>query len=139
MKILFEYIHERVLLVHHLSSWTFFRSNPLNVIHVFFLAIWKSRHGKLGIVIFFLLFEALIFAFRSFLWSKAPMVKFFSNTLASFPGSVCCCLEHLFCRDVVGACFWRKELRHGRYLSFKNLKGWKLQLVCICISDKEPY
>ena len=115
-------------------------------------AIWKSRHRHLdvsigidvgigiGIVKIFLPFEALIFAFRSFLLSETSMVKSFSNTLASFPESVCCCLEQLLCREVVSACFWRKELRHGRYLwSFKNTQGWKLQLVCLCISDKEPY
>ena len=75
--------------------------------------IWKSRHGHLGISIgidvgigigivnIFLLFEALLFAFRSFLLSKTSMLKFFSKTLASFPESVCCCSEQLFCRDVV--------------------------------------
>ena len=76
----------------------------------------RHRHCKN-----FLLFEALIFAFGSFLLSKTSMVKFFSNTLASFPGSVYCCLDQLFCRDVISTCFWRKKLRHGRYLrSFKN-------------------
>ena len=81
------------------------------------LVIWKSRHRHLcinigidvgigiGIVIFFfLLFEALLFAFRSFLLSKTSMLKFFSKTLASFLESVCCCSEQLFCRDVVSAC-----------------------------------
>ena len=113
-------------------------------------AIWKSRHRHLhisidtdvgiGIVKFFLPFKTLIFAFRSFLLNKTFMVKSFSNTLASFLESVCCCLEQLFFRDVVSAYFWRKDLRHGRYLrSFKNTQGWKLQLVCLCISDKEPY
>ena len=73
---------------------------------------------------FFFPFSALFFTFRSFLWNKTFMVKSFSN----------------FCRDVASACFWRKELRHGCYLrSFKNTQGWKLQLVCLCISDKEPY
>ena len=95
----------------------------------------RHRHCK-----FYLLSEALNFAFRSFLWSKTSMVKSFLNTLPSFPGNVCCCLEQLFCRDVVSACFWKKELRHGRYFrSFKNTQDWKLQLVCICISDKESY
>ena len=94
----------------------------------------RYRHCK-----FFLPFEVLIFAFRSFLLSKTSMVKSFSNTLASFPESVCCCLEQLFCSDVFSACFWRKELRYGRYLrSFKNTQGWKLLLVYLCISDKEP-
>ena len=115
-------------------------------------AIWKSRHRHLsisigidvgigiGIANFILLIEALSFAFRSFLLSKTSMVKSFSNTLESFHESVCCCLEQLFCRGVVSACFWRNELRHGRYLrSFKNTQGWKLQLECLCISDKEPY
>ena len=104
---------------------------------------YQMPFGNLGIgidIVISLPFEALIFTFRSFLWSKTSMVKSFSNTLASFPGSVCCCLEQLFCRDVASACFWRKELRHGRYLrSFKNMQGWKLRLVCLCISDKEPY
>ena len=93
------------------------------------------RHCKI-----FLSFKALIFTFRSFLLSKISMVKFFSNALASFSASVCCCLEQLFCRDVISTCFWRKELRHGRYLkSFKNTQGWKLQLLRLCISEKEPY
>ena len=79
------------------------------------MTIWKSRHRHLGISIgidvgigigivkFWSLkpFEALIFAFRSFLLIKTSMVKTFSNTLSSFPESVCCCLEQLFCRDVV--------------------------------------
>ena len=74
------------------------------------------------------------FAFRSFLWSKTSMVKSFSTTFVNLPGSVCCYLEQLFSREVVSACFWRKKLRHGRYLrSFKNTQGWKLQLVCLCI------
>ena len=49
----------------------------------------------IGIVIvnFCLPFEALFFAFLSFLWNKGSMVKSFSNTLASFPGSICCCEE----------------------------------------------
>ena len=68
-------------------------------------AIWKSRHLGISIGIsivnLFLSFKALIFAFRSFLWSKTSMAKSFSNTLASFPGSVCYCLEQLFCRVVV--------------------------------------
>ena len=95
----------------------------------------RHRHCKS-----FLPFEALKFAFRKFLLSKTSMVKSFSDTLASFPESVCRRLEQLFCRDVVSTCFWRKELRHGRYLrSFKDMQGRKLQLVCLCISDKEPY
>ena len=107
---------------------------------------WKSRHRHLsisididvgisiGIVNFFLPFEALSFAFRSFLWSKTSMVKSFSTTFVNLPGSVCCYLEQLFSREVVSACFWRKKLRHGRCLrSFKNTQGWKLQLVCLCI------
>ena len=74
-------------------------------------AIWKSRHLGISIGIdvsigisivnLFLSFKALIFAFRSFLWSKTSMAKSFSNTLASFPGSVCYCLEQLFCRVVL--------------------------------------
>ena len=113
-------------------------------------AIWESWHWHLGISIgidvgisigivkFFLPFEALIFAFWSFLLNKTSMVK--PNTLASFTETVCCCLEQLFCRDIISACFWRKELPHWRYVrSFKNMQGWKLQLVCLCISDKEPY
>ena len=114
---------------------------------------WRWSFGNLGIgfpisvsaltsasaLDFFLPFEALSFAFWSFLWSKTSMVKSFSKTLASFPERVCCSLEQLFCSDVVSACFWRKELRYGRYLrSFKNTQGWKLLLVCLCISDKEP-
>ena len=64
----------------------------------------------------------------------------FQIHLEAFAGSVRCCLEQLFCRDVFSACFWRKELRHGRYLkSFKNMQGWKLRLVYLCVSDKEPY
>ena len=115
----------------------------------FLSTIWKSPHRHLGssigidvgigigIANFFFSFEALIFAFRSFLWSKISMMKSFTNTLESFPGSVCCCLEQLFCRDVVSACFLRKELCHARYLrSFKNTQSWKLQLACLC---KEPY
>ena len=111
------------------------------------MGIWKSRywhHGisigidvgiGIGIVNFFLLFEALIFALRSLLLNKKSMLECFSNTLQSFPESVCCCLEQSFCREVVSACFRRKELRHGRYLrSFKHTQGWKLQLVCLCIS-----
>ena len=116
------------------------------------MTIWKFRHRHLGISIgihvgigigivkfwSLKLFEALIFAFQSFLLIKTSMVKSFSNTLSSFPESVCCCLEQLFCRDVVSACFWRKELRHGRYLrNFKNTQDWKLRLVCLCISDKD--
>ena len=53
--------------------------------------------GNLGIgisigidIVISLPFEALIFTFRSFLWSKTSMVKSFSYTLASFPGSVWC-------------------------------------------------
>ena len=78
-------------------------------------AISKSRHQHLGISInidivigivkFFLPYEALIFAFRSFLLGKTSMVTPFSNTLASFPESVCCCLDQLFRRDVVSSCF----------------------------------
>ena len=95
----------------------------------------RHRHCKI-----FLSFKALVFTFWSFLLSKISMVKFFSNALASFPVSVCCCLEQLFCRDVLSACFWRKELHHGCYLrSFKKRQGWKLQLLCLCISEKEPF
>ena len=49
----------------------------------------------IGIVIvnFCLPFEALFFAFLSFLRNKGSMVKSSSNTLASFPGSICCCEE----------------------------------------------
>ena len=79
------------------------------------MTIWKFRHRHLGISIgihvgigigivkfwSLKLFEALIFAFQSFLLIKTSMVKSFSNTLSSFPESVCCCLEQLFCRDVV--------------------------------------
>ena len=49
--------------------------------------------GNLGIgidIVISLPFEALIFTFRSFLWSKTSMVKSFSYTLASFPGIVWC-------------------------------------------------
>ena len=136
-------------------SWK--RKKYIVLLLLFFIllvsAIWKSRHRHLGIGIgidvgigigivnFFLPFEALIFAFRSFLLSKTSMVKSFSNTLASFPESVCFCLEQLFCRDVVSACVWRKELylRKCYLTSFKNTQGCKLKLVCLCISDKEPY
>ena len=41
-----------------------------------------------------------------------------------------CYLEQLFCREPISACFWRKELHHGRYFrSFKNKEGGSLQ-VC---------
>ena len=40
------------------------------------------------------------------------------------------CLEQLFCRKPVSACFWRKELHNRRYLrSFKNTQGLKLHFA----------
>ena len=96
---------------------------------------WRWSFGNLGIgfpisvsaltsasaLDFFLPFEALSFAFWSFLWSKTSMVKSFSKTLASFPERVCCSLEQLFCSDVVSACFWRKELRYECYLTISGV------------------
>ena len=84
--------------------WTVPASKKLNKKCVK-MAIWKSQHPHLGISIgidvgigivivnFCLPFEALLFAFRSFLWNKESMVKSSSNTHASFPGSICCCEE----------------------------------------------
>ena len=54
---------------------------------------YQMPFGNLGIgidIVISLPFEALIFTFRSFLWSKTSMVKSFSYTLASFPGIVWC-------------------------------------------------
>ena len=78
-------------------------------------------------------FETLFFAFRSFLWSKTSIVKSLSNTLASFSGSVYCCLEQLFCRDIVSACLWRKELRHGRYLIVFKTRKAESCILYLCV------
>ena len=85
------------------------------------LSIGISASASASALEVFLPFEALIFAFWSFLLSKTSMVKSSSNTLASFPESVCCCLEQLFCSDVVSACFWRKELRYECYLTISGV------------------
>ena len=102
-------------------------------------AIWKSRHQHLGISIGidvgisignFFAFRSLNFCLLTFL------VNSFSNTFARFPENVCYCLEQLFCSDVVSACFWRKELPYGHYLTISGVlktHSWKLQLVCLDI------
>ena len=65
--------------------------------------------------------EVFIFAIRSYLWSETSVVKSYSSTLAVFSGRFSCCLEQLFCREHIRACFWRKELHSRRYLrSFKT-------------------
>ena len=65
----------------------------------------SSRHRYWNCKIIFLPFNVLIFAFRSFLWSKTRL-----------PGSSSRCLVQLFCREPVSTRFWRKELHSRRYL-----------------------
>ena len=48
------------------------------------------------------------------------MVKYFSSALADLPGSFSRCLEQLFCRKPVSACFVRRELHSRVKAAFKT-------------------
>ena len=105
-------------------------------------AIWKSRHQHIGISIgidvgigigisknLFSLAKSL-FLLLEVLYEKTSMVEYFSSTLGDLPKSFRQCLEQLFCRKRVNACFWRKELHNRRYLrSFKNTQDLKLHFA----------
>ena len=85
-----------------------------------------------GIIIAKILFCLSKFQFLSFKvyyevkhpwWSPIYNMQIFLEDFS-------CYLEQLFCREPISACFWRKELHHGRYFrSFKNTEGGSLQ-VC---------
>ena len=85
-----------------------------------------------GIIIAKILFCLSKFQFLSFKvyyevkhpwWSPIYNMQIFLEDFS-------CYLEQLFCREAISACFWRKELHHGRYFrSFKNTEGSSLQ-VC---------
>ena len=60
------------------------------------------------------------------------MVKYFSSTLAELPGSLGRCLEQLFCRKPVSACFLRKELHSRRYYFIIIIELFK-------VDDKKIY
>ena len=105
-------------------------------------AIWKSWHWHLGTSIgidvsigialqkIYFVLRSLYFWFSKFYMKKTSMVKYLSSTLADRPGSFRRCLEQLFCRKPVSACFWRKELHSRRYFrSFKNTQGLKLHFA----------
>ena len=98
--------------------------------HLYHLHCRRHRHRHCN---FFLSSETLFFDFWSFLWSKTSMVKSLSNTLASFSGSVYCCLEQLLCRDIVSACLWRKELHNGCYLRVFKTRKAESCILYLCV------
>ena len=56
--------------------------------------------------------------------SKISMVEFFLKWISDLSGKFGCWIERLFCRETVGACFYRKELhkrRVSRVLKRKEL------------------
>ena len=74
-------------------------------------AIWKSRHRHLGISIGIDvgigidILRSLYFCLSKSDMKKTSMVKYFSSTLTDLPVSFRRCLEYLFCRKPVRACF----------------------------------
>ena len=72
----------------------------------------------------YFVFRSLYFCLSKFYMKKTSMVKYFSSELADLPRSFRRCLEQLFCRKPVSACFWRKKLQSRCYLrSFKTGKA----------------
>ena len=67
------------------------------------LALTSASASALQKIYFVL--QSLYFCLSKFYMKKTSMVEYFSSTLADLPGSFRRCLEQLFCRKPVNACF----------------------------------
>ena len=94
---------------------------------IFLTAVWKSRHRHLGISIG--IDVDIGIAKNLFCPAKSLFLPFEVLYEENIHGEVRC-LEQLFCRKPVSACFLRKELHGTRYLrSFKNTQELELHFA----------
>ena len=114
----------------HLTKFGFLKSKPFGNLGIGISASALASTSASALQKKFFFSQSLYFCLSKFYMKKTSMVKYFWSTLADLPGSFSRYLEQLFCRKLVSACFWRKELLSRRYLrSFKNTQGWKLHFA----------